>query len=238
MINDEMNHNHLDEPETASDAVAANVKAQPQALVFAVKFFLAIWILFYVTLALAILINSWAHNNQWLCSYLNVKNCGTLPPIFVSALHAMLGGVLGAGVLGLTSFHRHVSIEQNFDIAHTWGYIFAPWLSAVLGLTVFVLLQSGLLIFSGEMGTSDEISIQNLAYLGIGFLSGFGWYDATRRIQKIVRNFFSGKEESAPKETAQEDAQTVEGEETAQTAETTEPGKVPSRNSNTPLTPR
>lgn len=227
MINDEMNQSHLDEPETTGDTIAATVKAQPPALIFAVKFFLAIWILFYVTLALVILINSWAHNNQWLCSTLAVKNCETLPPIFVSAMHAMLGGVLGAGVLGLTSFHRHVSIEQNFDTAHTWGYIFAPWLSAVLGLTVFVLLQSGLLIFSGEMGTSNEISIQNLAYLGIGFLSGFGWYDATRRIQKIVRNFFSEKEESAPKKTTREGALAVEGEEIAPAAENAQPGRIP-----------
>ncbi|MCK6585000.1 MAG: hypothetical protein L6Q49_18035, partial [Anaerolineales bacterium] len=83
MINDEMNYSHLDKPETAGDAIAAEVKAQPQALVFVVKFFLAIWILFYITLALATLINSWAHNNQWLCNYFNVTNCETLSPIFV-----------------------------------------------------------------------------------------------------------------------------------------------------------
>jgi hypothetical protein len=187
---------------------------------FIARLFLAIWILFYVSLALAVLVNSWAHNNQGICDYLSVKDCTTLSPIFVSALHAMLGGILGAGVLGLVSFHRHVSIEQNFDIAHTWGYIFAPWLSAVLGLTVFVLLQSGLLVFSGEMGTSNEVSIQNLAYLGIGFLSGFGWYDATRRIQKIVKNFFSEKDSQAEKDKPQEG--------TAPTAEPAATETVPS----------
>jgi hypothetical protein len=212
MLNDELNPTHLEEPGATTGSTAANSKPRSPILAFTAKFLLAVWILFYITLAITVLIHSWAHHNQGLCDTLLVKNCEALSPILVSALHAMLGGVLGAGVLGLTSFHRHVSIEQNFDTAHVWGYIFAPWLSAVLGLTVFVLLQSGLLIFSGEMGTSNDVSIQNLAYLGIGFLSGFGWYDATRRIQKIVKNFFSEKEENAPKETPPQAEPVTEGE--------------------------
>ena len=208
MINDELNQINTEEIESGV-LITSDIPKQSPIVSFIVRLFLAVWILSYLTFALSILVNTWAHNNQGICDYFQVKVCENLSPIFVSAFHAMIGGVLGAGVLGLTSFHRHVSIEKNFNIAHTWGYIFAPWLSIVLGLAVFVLLQSGLLIFSGEMSASDEVSIQNLAYLGIGFLSGFGWYDATRRIQKIVKNFFSEKEENVPKETIPEGAQII-----------------------------
>ena len=225
MINDELNPTPSEDAERTSLAAPATVQPKSPTLVLIAKFFLAVWILFYVSLALTVLINSWAHNNQGICDYLAVEDCKTLSPIFVSAIHAMLGGVLGAGVLGLTSFHRHVSIEQNFDIAHSWGYIFAPWLSAVLGLTVFVLLQSGLLVFSGEMGTSNEVSIQNLAYLGIGFLSGFGWYDATRRIQKIVKNFFSEKESSPEKDKPKDETALAAKPTSDASTETTPPEK-------------
>jgi len=225
MINDELNPTPSEDPETRNLINAGTAQPRSPALMFIAKLFLAVWILFYVSLALAVLVNSWAHNNQGLCDYLAVKDCTTLSPIFVSAIHAMLGGILGAGVLGLISFHRHVSLEQNFDIAHIWGYIFAPWLSAVLGLTVFVLLQSGLLIFSGEMGTSNEVSIQNLAYLGIGFLSGFGWYDATRRIQKIVKNFFSEKESHPGEDKPRDETAPAAEPATETTTETTPPEK-------------
>jgi hypothetical protein len=97
---------------------------------------------------------------------------------------------LGAGALGLVSFHKHVSAQSDFDPDHSWGYFVAPWLAGVLGLIVFALLQTGLLVFSGSIGPSDDAILSNLAFLAVGFLSGFGWYDATERIRSVVKQFF------------------------------------------------
>jgi hypothetical protein len=91
---------------------------------------------------------------------------------------------------------------MSFNVAHGWGYLFAPLLGAVLGLVVFALVKSGLLIFSGIAAESQSPSFSaNLGYIGVGFLAGFGWYQATQGIDRLVKKFFSGDDAAREKET-------------------------------------
>ncbi len=158
------------------------------------KIVLVAWMLTYLSAALILLANTWLKTNHVFCQVFGVPDCGAISPLFISGLHAVLGGVLGAGALGLVSFHRHVSEIPEFDPAHAWGYLFAPWLAGVLGLIVFALLQTGLLVFSGGVSASEDAALSNLAFLAIGFLSGFGWYDATQRIRRVVKRIFEDAE--------------------------------------------
>ncbi|WP_156675492.1 MULTISPECIES: hypothetical protein [unclassified Mycobacterium] len=159
--------------------------------------------LLYTVFAVRAVITLLTRTTSTDCTVLGVS-CSAPPAGLIGLLHAMLGGILGAGVLGMVKFHRWVSVRNSFDVRHTWGYLFAPVLGGVLGLVVFALLQSGLLIFSGKP-SSDTGLVTNLGYLAVGFLSGFGWDSATRRIETIITKFFSDAQ--APK--AQHD--TVDG---------------------------
>ena len=129
-----------------------------------------------------------------------------LTPIFVYAIYAVLGSILGAGALDIVSFHKHVSINQDFQEAHIWGYFLAPWLAAVLGLIVFALLQSGLLVFSGGISSSSNSEIAQLGYLAVGFLSGFGWLQAVEKVREIVQRFFAAHPKRSDDEPSRDSA--------------------------------
>jgi hypothetical protein len=52
----------------------------------------------------------------------------------MAALFSVFGSILGAGVLDIFSLHKYVAVRRDFQTPHVWGYFFAPWLAAVLGL--------------------------------------------------------------------------------------------------------
>ncbi len=176
------------------------VPAPPAA--FAVKFFIIVFTLSYISVVLYLVLDTWVHEQAMLKRLLDLKTDEQLLPNFLSAIYAVLGSILGAGALGLVSFHRHVSVKQDFQLPHVWGYFVAPWLSAVLGLIVFALLQTGLLVFSGGASSGQNTEISHMGYLMVGFLSGFGWVQAVEKIREVVNRFFaaSPKEDKSSKE--------------------------------------
>jgi hypothetical protein len=173
-----------------ADTTTTRALKGPQAN-FLVRLLVVLFALTYVSYALYFVVDTWIHNGRILRCVLGLDGRAALSPLFVACVHAVVGSVLGAGVLDLVSFHKYVAVEKNFEKAHVWGYFIGPWLAAALGLIVFGLLQSGLLILSGGAGDSSNSEVRNLGFLAIGFLSGFGWNDVTRRLQQIVRRFFS-----------------------------------------------
>ncbi len=68
-------------------------------------------------------------------------------------------------------------------------------LGGVLGLITFALLQTGLLVFASASQAEQSTFASNLGFLAVGFLSGFGWYAATQRIERLVNRFFAGGED-------------------------------------------
>lgn len=172
------------------------VPPQPQAP-FALKLTIVLYSAAYLIGALALLLDFWVLNQVSLRRLVGLNGADPLPPLFLSALHAMLGAVLGAGVLSIVSFHHYTSVRGDFQSRHVWGYFTAPLLAMVLGLIVFALLQSGLLIFAGgAKGEPDDVA--RLGYLAVGFLAGFGWFEATQSIRRIVRRFFSEATDTPP----------------------------------------
>lgn len=172
-----------------TDQKTDNVPTPPVS--FAIKFIIVAFSLLYVSFILYLVVDSWVHEQAALKRFLGVPVETPFPPGFLSAVYAVLGSVLGAGVLGIVSFHRHVSIQQDFQTPHVWGYFVAPWLAAVLGLIVFALLQTGLLVFSGGGSSGPDSEISHMGYLAVGFLSGFGWVQAVEKIREVVKRFFA-----------------------------------------------
>jgi hypothetical protein len=175
-------------PQTGSGTPAdGSVPAQAP---FIIKLAIVVFTTAYLLAALALLLDFWVLGQTHLKQSLGLAQDRSLPPLFLSALHAMVGAVLGAGVLDIVSFHHYAS-KGDFEARHVWGYFVSPLLAAVLGLVVFALLQSGLLVFAG--GAQDKADdVARLGYLALGFLAGFGWYEATQSIRRIVQRFFSG----------------------------------------------
>jgi hypothetical protein len=172
-------------------------------LMGACKWAIVLWLISYTSFSLYVVLDLWVRDVHLLCQAFGVADCSKFPGNALSAFHAILGGVIGAGVLGMVSFHKYVSLRMSFNAAHGWGYLFAPLLGAVLGLVVFALIKSGLLVFSGIAAEPQNPSFSaNLSYIGVGFLAGFGWYQATQGIERLVKKFFSGddtvREEEKP----------------------------------------
>jgi len=185
-----------------TEEVSVQAPPGPQAS-FAVRVIIVVFVLAYMIATLWLLLDAWVFGSMRLRWLLGLQADAILSPVFLSAFHAMVGAVLGAGALGIVSFHHYASIKGDFQARHVWGYFVAPVLASVLGLVVFALLQSGLLVFAGGGAADKADDLARLGYLAVGFLAGFGWYEATQSIQRIVKRFFSAaiagsERESAP----------------------------------------
>lgn len=179
-------------PEIAPAPAPAPVVSPPGPQAhFLAKLAIVAYVAGYLLWALWLLLDIWVLGQSHLHQWLHLPPEAKLSSVFLSALHAMLGALLGAGVMDIVSFHTYASVKGDFQARHVWGYFVAPLLASVLGLVVFALLQSGLLVFAGTAkGEADDLA--RLGYLAVGFLSGFGWYEATESIRGIVKRFFSG----------------------------------------------
>ena len=181
-----------------SDAPKPPALPPPPQAPFIGKLAVLVFLLSYLTAVFILLIDCWLNNGGRIRSFLLTGEGAEFPPLFNSAIYAVLGSILGCGVLDVVSFHKYVAIKRDFQTPHVWGYFFAPWLAAILGLVVFALLQSGLLILGGGNSTKPS-EVTNLGFLAIGFLSGYGWYDVVQRIKRLITRMFteSNDEDSA-----------------------------------------
>ena len=171
----------------------------PQAP-FWIKLAIVVYALAYITMAMYLLVDCWVGDKIHLKHLLDIPSSHELPVLFVSAVYAAIGSILGAGTLDIVSFHKYVAVKQDFQKSHVWGYFVGPWLAVVLGVMVFALLQTGLLVFAGTRTADSPSDVANLGYLAIGFLSGFGWLEATERVREIVSRFFvSTRQRSSPR---------------------------------------
>ncbi len=158
---------------------------------FIIKLLIILYILTYITIVFVVFTDSWVHDYEMTKKILFLSPDANIPPTFISVIHTILGSMLGCGVLAIASFHKYVAYQQCFESQHVWGYFCGPWLAASLGLVIFALLQSGLLIFSGNLSENEQSDTANLGYLAIGFLAGFGWYRVTKVIELLVTRVFT-----------------------------------------------
>lgn len=171
-----------------------NIRQDPESSPPASGFLIAIVVLFslsYLTFSLWLLIDLWARDKSFITHVLSIKK-ENLDVTFLMALYTTVGALVGSGTLDLVSYHKYVGVNRNFQRSHIPGYFFGPWLAGTVGLIVFCLLQSGLFIFSGSQNVAvQETTVSKMAYISVGFLSGFGWMSAIEKIREIVTRFFA-----------------------------------------------
>lgn len=106
------------------------------------------------------------------------------------AFFTMLGAIFGGAILSFTSFHRYVAVEKGFDIDHLWGYILAPVLNIIIGVIVYALLQSGLLVLTGSF-TGDNHQVSSaFGFLAIGCIAGYNWDDFIKKLEELSKKLF------------------------------------------------
>lgn len=105
-------------------------------------------------------------------------------------LFTIFGSILGGAVLSITSFHKYFAVQKIFDSAHIWGFLFTPILSSIVGLTVFSLVNSSLLILGGSFNREDTVT-SALGFTAIGCISGYNWDVVIWKLQQLSKSVFN-----------------------------------------------
>lgn len=157
-------------------------------------FVVPLYIFLYTIAAIWLLICGWVDNFSVLSCLWGSDI--TFPPHVQSLFFTMIGAVLGCSILGITSFHRYVAIEKDFDCDHIWGFLLAPLLSVVVGLLIFALLQSGLVVLTSQTSPSafNDLSVTStFGYLAIGGVAGYNWDVFVKKLQELSANVINTK---------------------------------------------
>lgn len=152
------------------------------------KIITVLWMMSYGTVAVCLLFNGLLNDYSFLPFIKNTS--GLTPTEIVKLLFVINGSMIGACTMGMVSFHNYACMKDNFIIRHIWGYFLAPWLACFVSIIVYALLEIGLFTFSAET-SSQPLEVKTvLALIVIGFLSGFGWYEAIKKITSITQKVF------------------------------------------------
>ncbi len=127
-------------------------------------------------------------------------------------LFSLVGSIIGCGALDIVSFHKYIAIKKVFDVDHTWGFFFSPVLAAIIGLMVFALFQSGLLVFAGTVSNENAPVTAELGFTAIGFISGYSWPNVISKFRDISDGLFPRASDSSdakgPSQMAQAETET------------------------------
>ncbi|MFQ2189849.1 hypothetical protein [Aeromonas jandaei] len=151
----------------------------------------SVYMILYSLTAIWFWFDGWMNNFSSLHCFWNISGEEGFSSSVIFSLFTILGSVFGGALLSITSFHRHFAIEKKFDTDHLWGFFFTPILSIIVGIIVFTLIQSGLLVLSGVSDNKENISNAALGFTAIGSVAGYNWDVFIRKLQdlsKLINN--------------------------------------------------
>ena len=105
----------------------------PQAN-FLVRLLVVLFALTYISSSLYFVVDTWIHNERILRCVLGVDAGTALSPLFVAGVHAVVGSVLGAGVLDLVSSRRYVAVEKGLRECACMGLLHRPLARGGVGI--------------------------------------------------------------------------------------------------------
>lgn len=155
--------------------------------------FIFLFMISYCVFGIWLLFDGWINKFSSLYWLWSINPNIGLPPIYSLALMSLIGSILGCGTLDIVSFHKYVAIEKCYDLDHIWGYLISPVLAAIVGLLIFSLFQSGLLIFSGGFNAESTPVTASLGFTAIGFVAGYSWPEAVKKFKDVSKSLFSSK---------------------------------------------
>ncbi|BEN67763.1 hypothetical protein SMKC073_09370 [Serratia marcescens] len=146
---------------------------------------ISLYILVYCNASIWLLFDGWISGFNSISWIWNLQDNKEFPDIVRFAFFTFLGSILGGGVLSITSFHRHIAINKNFDNDHLWGFIFSPILSTVIGIIIYSLVQSGLLVLTGTINENSNNISSVLGFTAIGAISAYNWDIFIIKLQEL-----------------------------------------------------
>jgi len=158
-----------------------------------------------------LLFDGWLNGFSSIYWIWGVNESVGIPPIYKLAMMSLVGSILGCGTLDIVSFNKYVAIEKTYDLDHIWGFFISPVLASIIGLIVFALFQSGLLVFSGSFSNEKAPVTAELGFTAVGFISGYSWHDVINKFRDISQGLFrkqnsrGKKKNQGPKEKLIED---------------------------------
>lgn len=147
----------------------------------------SLYMLVYGLGTIWLLFDGWINQFEALHWLWGMNNKADFSATICFALFTVLGAIMGGALLSITSFHRHFAIEKKFDTDHLWGYWFTPVLSIIVGIVVYALVQSGLLVLAGASNSLDNLSSAALGYTAIGSVAGYNWDIFIRKLQDLSK---------------------------------------------------
>ena len=82
-----------------------------------------------------------------------------------AVVYSFMGGVLR----GLWYLYKKVE-KKHFRLQFTMPYIVGPWIAALLGILVWLLIKAGLILLAGGESTPQPLAVYALVFVG-----GFSW---------------------------------------------------------------
>lgn len=156
------------------------------------SFLLFCYIMAYTLFALKYLLLSWSGDYTFIGDIMSLPMTFSPNDEIKLALFTIAGAVLGGATLGITSLHNDSAVEKALDIDHLWGYLMAPVLSVVIGVLIFCLLYSGIMVLSGGVNSNPEQNSVKIGYMSLGAICSFNWNVFVIKLQKLSTHVSDG----------------------------------------------
>jgi hypothetical protein len=154
-------------------------------------FIVPMYIFLYTMLAGWLLFDGLINSFSSIFWVWSIEATESFPALVVYLGFTILGAILGSALLGIISFHRYKAIEKTFDLDHLWGFFFSPLLAAIVGILMFAIIQSGLIVLSGDLSTAANNESATLGYLAIGGVTGYNWDVFIKKLQDLSKDILN-----------------------------------------------
>ncbi|EAB0395501.1 hypothetical protein VQ412_001571 [Escherichia coli] len=152
---------------------------------------LFIWIMACTLITLRYLFLAWSGDYSFLRFLLQPTGEFVVSDEIRLATFTVAGALLGGATLSITSLHKYSAVTKTLDVDHLWGYLMAPVLSVVIGLLIFCLLYSGLMVLNGGTSINSELSSVRIGYLSLGAICSYNWDVFVLKLQKLSKHVTS-----------------------------------------------
>ncbi len=113
-------------------------------------------------------------------------NANSYPALYYLMILAGIGGLVGVQIRSISNFIGVSCIKNKLDLKRWWPwYALRPLLGFLFGILVVVLVKAELFL-----GTESQMEHDNLWWLGLAMLTGFGASDFGDRLRLLTQTLF------------------------------------------------
>lgn len=150
-----------------------------------------LYTLAYSMFAIWLLVDGWLTGFSSVLSLWHLDENFKVPAQVPFLFFTIVGALLGSAILSITSFHRHYAINYSFNSKHIWGYFLVPLLAALVGCLVFAIVQSGLLVLTGDIANESNPVRATLGYVAIGGVAGYNWDIFVKKLENLSQDLLN-----------------------------------------------